>query len=503
MKPNFLFISILALLSGFGCQSQKEEASLKLWYNQPADATIPDDPNGWKNDAEWLKALPVGNGSIGAMVYGDVNKERIQLNEKSLWSGSPADNDNPLSFMYLDMIRNLLNGGKYKEAHQLAEKSQICQGAGSGHGNGANVPFGCFQTLGDLRLDFGKSDPYSNYYRDLDLTNGVATVRYQQNGIEYTREIFTSYPDQVLVIRIQSDKKGSISFTAGMDRPERFSTIATDGQLVMTGTMDNGQGGEGMRYMARMKVIHTGGSVGEDGNKLIINNADAVTLLLAAGTDYRLNYPDYTGGEFEQATALRIARAEKHPYSELKERHTSDFSALMNRVKFELGTEVADTIPTDKRLTVFKETQNDPRLTELYFQYGRYLLVASSRPGSLPANLQGIWANKIQTPWNCDYHTDINIQMNYWPVEVTNLSELQLHCAGALSGQRLVCSSDHQCIRIYGTRGIAQLGTTSGSRGLDGSAFVGTFCLYGRHGLSEKGLSGDERIGRVLPRLAG
>ncbi len=427
MKSNLLFISLILVTLGCGCDQGKSEKSLKLWYDKPADASIPDDKNGWKNDMEWLKALPIGNGSVGGMVYGDVNTERIQLNEKSLWSGSPTDNDNPLSYGAIDSIRNLLYAGKYREAHQMAERTQICKGAGSGHGNGANVPFGCYQTLGDLRLDFGQSDPYQNYYRELDLSTGVVTVRYEQNGIRFTREVFVSYPDQVLVIRLKSDKKGSLSFSATMDRPERFATSVKDGQLIMTGRMDNGQGGDGMSYLARVKAVNSGGTVELSGDKMIVTDADAVTLLLAAGTDYQLKTPDYTGAEFVQATADRIAKAEKHSYSSLLQRHREDFSALMNRVEFSLESPAsADTLPTDQRLVNFKENKNDLGLTELYFQYGRYLLVASSRPGSLPANLQGIWANKIQTPWNCDYHTDINIQMNYWPVEVTNLSELQM-----------------------------------------------------------------------------
>lgn len=427
MKPNLLFISLIIVTLGYGCDQGKNEKPLKLWYDKPAVASIPDDQNGWKNDAEWLKALPIGNGSVGGMVYGDVNTERIQLNEKSLWSGSPTDNDNPQSYGAIDSIRNFLYAGKYREAHQMAERTQICQGAGSGHGNGANVPFGCYQTLGDLRLDFGKSDPYQNYYRELDLRTGVVTVRYEQNGIRFNREVFVSYPDQVMVIRLTAGKKGSLSFTATMDRPERFTTSAKDGQLVMTGRMDNGQGSDGMSYLARLKALSSGGSVEFSGDKMIVKDANAVTLLLAAGTDYQLKTPDYTGAEYVQATSGRIANAEKRSFSSLLQRHQDDFSALMNRVEFSLESPVsADTLPTDQRLVNFKAKKNDPGLTELYFQYGRFLLVASSRPGSLPANLQGIWANKIQTPWNCDYHTDINIQMNYWPVEVTNLSDLQM-----------------------------------------------------------------------------
>jgi len=427
MKSNLLFISLLSILIGCGCNQNKKENSLKLWYTSPANATIPDSKEGWKNDPEWLKALPVGNGSIGAMVFGNVNRERIQLNEKSLWSGSPADNDNPVSFQYLDSIRNLLYAGKYKEAHQLAEKTQVCKGAGSGSGNGANVPFGCYQTMGDLWLDFGTKSAFSDYYRELDMSEAIARVHYTQDGIRYTREVFTSFPDQVLVIRFTADKKGSISFTGSLTRPERFETVAKDGQLIMTGQMNNGTDGKGMKWMSRLKALNSGGTIDFKGNTVVIKNADAVTLLFSAASDYLPRPPAYTGNDFVKITAENIAKASERSYADLLRRHKKDFQNLMCRVNFDITpSKNSDSIPTDRRLMAFKETKSDPGLSELYFQYGRYLLISSSRKGSLPANLQGIWANEIQSPWNCDYHTDINIQMNYWLVDVTNLSECQM-----------------------------------------------------------------------------
>lgn len=427
MKTNLLAIILFQIIFGYGCDLSKKENHLKLWYSQPANASIPDGKSGWNNDAEWLKALPIGNSSIGAMVFGDVNRERIQLNEKSLWSGSPADNDNPVSFQYLDSIRNLLYSGKYKEAHKLAEKTQVCQGAGSGSGSGANVPFGCFQTLGDLWLDFGTGSSFTDYYRELDMTDAVVRVRYTQEGVKYTREVFTSFPDQALVIRLTADTKGSISFTGSLNRPERFTTLAKDGQLIMTGQMNNGTDGNGMKWMSRLKAINTGGTIDFKDNAMVIKNADAVTLIFAAATDYLLKPPTYTGRNFEKITADNIYIASKRSYSDLLNRHRKDFQNLMGRVSFDITpAENADTLPVDQRLTAFKSAKTDLGLSELYFQYGRYLLISSSRAGSLPANLQGIWANAIQTPWNCDYHTDINVQMNYWPVEITNLPECQM-----------------------------------------------------------------------------
>jgi alpha-L-fucosidase 2 len=427
MKNNLLIISVLIILSGYGCSRTEVNQNLKLWYTEPANSSIPDGKNGWRNDPEWLKALPIGNSSIGAMVFGDVNRERIQLNEKSLWSGSPADNDNPESFQYIDSIRNLLYAGKYREAHQLAEKTQICIGEGSGRGNGANVPFGCYQTLGDLWLDFSKTSAYSDYHRELDMTDAIVRVHYTQDGINYSREIFTSYPDQVMVIRLTADKKGSISFKGSFTRPERFLTTTENGQLIMTGQMNNGTDGKGMKWMSRLKPVISGGSIEFKDNTMVIANADAVTLLFSAATDYLLKPPAYNGNDFEMITAHNIDNASKRSYPDMVKRHKSDFQNLMSRVDFDITPdEIPDTVPVNNRLTAFRETQKDPGLTELYFQYGRYLLIASSREGSLPANLQGIWANQLQTPWNGDYHTDINIQMNYWPVDITNLAECQM-----------------------------------------------------------------------------
>lgn len=398
----------------------------KLWYDHPTDASAKDTSDGWINDPEWLKALPVGNGFIGAMVFGGVNKERLQLNEKSLWSGSPDDNDNPDASQYLDSIRQLLFEGKYKEATALTDKTQVCKGAGSGHGNGATVPYGCYQTLGDLWLDFNTNATYSKYYRELDLINGIALTRYQQNNIEFTREVFASFPDKALVMHLTANKSKSISFTLAVDRPERFNTIATNNRLVMSGTMSNGKSGNGMQYKLYAVPVLDGGTIKQSGNKLIISNANAVTIIITAATNYRLHYPDYINNQFEKELNVTTANAVKKSYNILKERHVKDFSSYMKRSVLQFTNTTNENLPTDKLLEKNEQTKNELKLYALYYQFGRYVLLSSSRQGSLPANLQGMWANKIQTPWNCDYHTDINVQMNYWPSEVTNLSECQM-----------------------------------------------------------------------------
>lgn len=418
-------LTILTILTLSSCSPQHDK-HLKLWYKQPANATTPDKPYSWKDDAEWLKALPLGNGSLGVMVYGDVNQERFQLSEESMWSGSVFENDNPDAYAAQDEIRQLLFEGKFKEATELTNKTQICVGEGSGHGSGANVPFGCFQTLGDLRIDNGKTMGYENYHRELDLNDGIVRVSYTQGGINYQREIFTSEPDQVMVARFTADKPGQISFVCSLDRPESFETYTDGNQLIMKGTLSDGQGGEGLQYMARLMAINKNGKLISGSSRLIVENADEVILLLSASTDYILNYPDYSGRNFEKITAQNVEDAAKKNYHELRYRHKEEHSSYFQRVSFDITPDDIENIPSDERINRFKETQSDPHLVELMFQYGRYLLISSSRPGSLPANLQGVWVNKIQTPWNGDYHTDVNVEMNYWLAEVTNLSDIHL-----------------------------------------------------------------------------
>lgn len=401
--------------------------ALKLWYDQPAGATIPDDKNGWKDDEHWLSALPLGNGSLGIMVFGDVHQERLQLNEESMWSGSPDDNDNAAARAALDTIRQLLFAGKYQEASVLTQQTQVCKGAGSGRGNGSSVPFGSFQTLGDLRLDFGTAGNFENYYRELDLDSAIAKVSYTLDGITYHRELFTSHPDQVMVARFTADQPGKISFQASLDRPERFLTAAEKDQLVMRGNLSDGKGGKGLEYLVRLKAVHQGGEVAYQDTTLSVSNADEVILLLAASTNYQLQGPDYDGRDYELLTQQNLDKASGKSYEELKTSHLSEYQTYFNRVNLVLNpSDSLAQLATNDRLAQYQETHSDPYLESLLFQYGRYLLISSSRPGTLPANLQGVWSNKLQTPWNGDYHTDVNIQMNYWPAEVTNLPEMHL-----------------------------------------------------------------------------
>lgn len=416
--PGFLIISLLF------AACKQEIPPMKIWYRQPAKADVPDNPNAWTDDPEWLKALPVGNGSLGAMIFGDVPLERIQLNEKSLWSGSPDVNDNPIAMNSLPRIRTLLFNGNYNEASELTLRTQVCKGYGSGYGNGANVPYGSYQTLGDLWIESFQPTKFSDYTRELDLMRGIVRVSYKQNGITYQREVFSSYPDKVLVYRISASKRNAINVSLRFTRPERYSAVVQNGQITVHGSLPNGKGGEGMKYYAVIHPILHDGKLEEEGNTIVIHNTSDLVLLISAATDYQIQYPKYKREGFELEVLSCIEKASRLPYAQLKKRHIEDFSSLSSRCILLLGNkQITDTIPTDIRLKNYQQHPTDLYLESLYFQFGRYLLISSSRQGSLPANLQGIWASKIQTPWNGDYHTNINIQMNYWPANLTGLHE--------------------------------------------------------------------------------
>ena len=523
------------------------DTRLSLWYDAPASA--------------FGEALPLGNGRLGAMVFGGVDEERIVLNESSVWSGSVNDDNRKDAYKALPEIRRLLAEGKNPEAAALVMKNFTCQGAGSGGGGGANVPFGSYQVLGNLHLKFGgatvqcvsghrpwsanqdveassdgnvdtkwcivhegkpvmwqmdgghsdvrpttyrltsaedvperdprtwklegssdgtawttldehKDEPVFEqrhqtksytiarpagfryfrltfmpnpgvthfqvaeisiatglsgataaeaYSRTLDLSTAAASVKHKKNGVTFAREHFVSGPDEVFVTRLT----GPLSFTIALDRPERFVTTAlNDHELLMTGTLNDGRGGKGVSYAGRLRVITRGGVVKADGNKLVVDKADETILLFAAATDFR----GFAGRQLTdpvRASAADLDSAGKKSFSELRAAQKADHEKWFKRVALSLPATENSPQPTGKRLTGFSKGAADPALAALYFNFGRYLLISSSRPGGLPANLQGIWAEQIQTPWNGDWHLDINVQMNYWPAQICNLSELQ------------------------------------------------------------------------------
>jgi alpha-L-fucosidase 2 len=372
-----------------------------LWYERPA--------------ARWEEALPVGNGRLGGMVFGGVLEERIQLNEESVWSGSAQEADNPEGRAALPRIRQLLLARNYIDGERLTFQKMVCRGAGSGKGAGAKVPFGSYQTLGDLRIEqiAAATDAPTAYRRQLDLDTAVATTSFRLGDASYRREVFSSHPDQVLAIRFTADRPGRLSLDVHLARVAGATTTTVgDDQLLMTGHTLDGRGGNGLRFVARVQALSTSGQVAAVGDTLTVRNADAVTLLLTARTNYdRSSPPTYLHGDPDALSAADLRLAATRPYPELRDRHVSDHQRLFRRVALDLGGHDARATPTDQRRHGFADGKADLDLLATYFQYGRYLLIASSRPGDLAANLQGIWANGLQAPWNGDYHNNINVQM--------------------------------------------------------------------------------------------
>jgi alpha-L-fucosidase 2 len=395
------------------------DSSSVLWYETEA--------------GNFTQSLPLGNGRLGMMVFGGIERDRIVLNEESVWSGAPSDDNRSDAYKRLPEIRRRLLEGKNDEAERLVNQTFTCKGKGSGHGRGANVPFGCYQVLGNLSVDHeASSDSATDYRRQLDLRTAVGEVRYRHRGVTYRRRYFASAPDEVGVVRLTADTTGALTFTVTLDRPERFETKVERNDLLMTGQLNDGRGGGGVRYAARVRIIATGGRVAAVEGRLEVRQADAVTILIAGETDYSGSVPRERRIDDPVAkTAKVIAAASSKPYETLLADHIAEHRRFFDRVSLELsdGRETSRQnahLPTDKRIRAYAETGEDPELTSLYFNFGRYLLIASSRPGTLAANLQGIWAQEIQTPWNGDWHLDINVQMNYWPAEVCNLADCHI-----------------------------------------------------------------------------
>lgn len=385
---------------------------LSLWYRQPATA--------------FTQALPLGNGRLGAMVFGGVAEERVLLNEGTLWSGGKEDADRPDAAQYLPEIRRLLLAGKNAEAEKLVYANFTCRGKGSNRAKGRTVPYGSYELLGNLRLRFADGGEVKNYRRDLNLSEAVAHVTYEQNGVRFQREVFSTAADQAIVLRLTADKPGRLSFAASLDRPEQ-ATITADGAngLLMSGQVNNGTDGKGMKYAARLRVLNREGEARVADNAVRVNGADEVLLLITVATDYQ-GFAGRRTPDALAASAADMKQAAAKPYATLLAAHRRDYQSYFQRVSLSLGADNA-AMPTDERLRALTNGArgaNDPGLMALYFQYGRYLLISSSRPGGLPANLQGIWADTLDTPWNGDWHLNINVQMNYWPAENTNLSEL-------------------------------------------------------------------------------
>jgi alpha-L-fucosidase 2 len=397
MRRSF---SVFFLLVTSVCFSQNK-AGLKLWYNQPSGTT-------------WENALPIGNGRLGAMVYGNVAKETIQLNEHTVWSGGPNRNDNPAAFDSLAVIRKLIFEGNQKEAERLANRIILSK---KSHGQ-------MFEPVGDLNLLFNGHENYTNYYRELDIERAVAKTIYTAGGITYTREVLASFPDRVIVIHLTASKPRSLSFSAFYTSPFKNVEIKTavERQLTISGTTVDHEGVKGMvKYKGIAQIKTRGGSFSTTDTSISVNAADEATIYISIATNFN-NYNDVRGNENERAASY-LNKAVVKPYNEILKAHIGAYQKYFNRVKLDLGTTNSSNLPINERLRNFN-TADDPQFVTLYYQFGRYLLISSSQPGGQPANLQGIWNNKVRPPWDSKYTININAEMNYWPAEKTNLSEL-------------------------------------------------------------------------------
>ena len=367
-KILFYCLLVLATIADVAAQ---DDSYLKLWYTKPAK--------------QWVEALPVGNGRLGAMVYGDPLKELIQLNENTVWAGSPYRNDNPDARESLSEVRKLIFEGKYKEAQDIVNQKFI-----SKISNG--MPY---ETMGNLRLVFPGHENYSDYYRELDIEKAVVSSRYTSGGVKYETSIFSSFPDQILIVRLSADKPGSISFSATLDRPSKvdLSTIGNN-ELIMSGKTNDFEKVKGnlLQFETKVKILTTGGSVTALDTALNVSGADVATIYISMATNF-VNYNDISANAHEKANNY-LQNALKKSYDQILKDHIADYQKYFNRVSLDLGITDSVKNPTDVRLEQFAKG-NDPQLVTLYFQFGRYLLISSSRPGGQPANLQGIWNDQL------------------------------------------------------------------------------------------------------------
>jgi alpha-L-fucosidase 2 len=396
MKINFIiFLFLLIILQACKTCDNQDSRDLKLWYDKPAE--------------KWTDALPVGNGRLGAMVFGGVKLERIQLNEESVWTGGPVKRTNPEALQNLDKVRQLLFEGKYAEGDRLAQEKIM--------GTRIERGYHTYQTLGDLFIQFEGLGEISHYKRILNLRNAITSSEFESEGVKYTREIFASAPDEVIVVKLSASEKGKLNFKSWMERPGDAEIISVgENQLLMTGFAEFE--GKGTHFASVVFFNNEGGEIISNENGFTVKNANEVEIRISGRTDF-------WGDNETETSANDIKSTNESSFDELKTNHISEYQKLFNRVDLALNNPDTLNLPTDVRLERIKQGELDSHFTELYFQFGRYLLISSSRPGNLPANLQGIWEGTLSPPWNADYHININIQMNYWPALVTNLAECQ------------------------------------------------------------------------------
>ncbi|WP_440135412.1 glycoside hydrolase family 95 protein [Chitinophaga sancti] len=438
-------LSVLLLTTGT-VRSQRREAPLKLWYNTPAK--------------EWTQALPLGNGRLGAMVFGKVSNELIQLNEATLWSGGPVDNNvNPDAARYLPQVRAALFNENYHQADSLLRKMQ-------------GVYSQSFLPMGDLHLQQQVDESnVSDYSRDLDLNNSTASTRFTSNGVQYTRLMYISAPDQVIVYRLTSSKKGQLNFTLSANSQLRYQNSISGKDLVLKGKApsqadpsyvgynkepiiyEEAGSCKGMRFEVRLRAISVDGTIKTDTSGITVKNATDVTVIVSGATSFN-GYdkcPDRDGLNEDKIAAAQLAKAASRSYNDLYNRHAGDYRKFFQRVSFSIGDSSKTDLPTDERLRRYTAGENDPFLEALYFQYGRYLLISSSRTKGAPANLQGIWNKELRAPWSSNYTININTEMNYWPAEECNLMEMQQPLYDLL--MELAVTGRHTAQNFYNTNG--------------------------------------------------
>ena len=401
VRFNLFCLGIILIFSGSSTLAQSGESDelLKLWYDRPA--------------SNWNEALALGNGRLGAMVFGDPAVERLQLNEETIWAGHPNSIAHEKALEALPKVRALIFEGKYLEAQELATQEIRSQ-----TNNG--MPY---QTFGNLYISFPGHDKYENYYRDLNIADASASVEYTVDGVNYKREMLTSFVDDVIVVKLTADKPGSITCNIMLNSPfDNTDPVTREGQIVLSGTSSTVEGLRGeVDFQGRVAAKAKGGEVTSENGVISINGADEATIYISIATNFK-NYKELSENEGQKSRSY-LTKALNKDYDQIKKDHEEYFSQFMDRVSLDLGVTEAVKQPTDKRIKNFSD-QDDPQLVSLYFQFGRYLLISSSQPGGQPANLQGIWNDMLFPPWESKYTMNINAEMNYWPAEITNLSEM-------------------------------------------------------------------------------
>jgi alpha-L-fucosidase 2 len=420
---KMLFAVVLLVAA---CTPEKD-TDLKLWYDEPA--------------AKWVEALPVGNGRLGAMVFGDPAKEHLQLNEETVWAGQPNSNANPnVDPNAINEIRDLIFEGKYRAAQDMVDQKIFFK---VNHGMS-------YQSVGDLYLEFPGHEDYTSYYRDLDISDATASVIYTVDGVTYEREVISAFEDDVVAVRLTASEKGKITFNASLTSPHRKQNVGVeDGDIVLWGVTGDQEGLEGrVEFTSRVRVIHKGGELEAGETGLSLSGADEALVLVSTGTNF-VDYKTLTADGAKKAKDI-LDKASSKAYKSMKKAHVAEYQKYFDRVSLDLGTTPAAAATTDVRVKDFA-AGDDPQLVELYFQFGRYLLICSSQPGGQPANLQGIWADGLNPAWDSKYTTNINVEMNYWPAEIGNLTEM--HEPFIQMVKEVAQTGAETAKKMYGTRG--------------------------------------------------